>query len=123
MAARVSNTETEKALRRCLVAQGYSISQERRNGETGVDVLAERGDERLFIEVIGHSSSPPKRSRDFFESFFRVISRLKDGAETCVIALPKLAKQGLPQRRCVSMSLRHSVVEFSEYLHLSFGVC
>jgi hypothetical protein len=94
----VTNQKTEKTLRRLLKVEGYSLSRVRRNGETGVDVIAKGKGEEIFIEVIGHASSPPKRSRDFYESFFRAISRLKDGAKRCVIALPSISGQGLPQR-------------------------
>ena len=94
----ITNQETEETLRRLLVADGFSLSSARGNGETGVDILAEREAENIFIEVIGHASSGPKRSRDFYESFFRAVSRLKDGAEYCVIALPSISGRGLPQR-------------------------
>jgi hypothetical protein len=94
----ITNQATEETLRRLLVAENFSLSSVRGNGETGVDILAERGNEKIFFEVIGHASSPSKRARDFFESFFRAVSRLKDGAECCVIALPSISGRGLPQR-------------------------
>lgn len=94
----VSNAATEAALRKALESEGYKLSNQRAHGETGVDILATKGNARLFVEIIGHKSSPPARARDFYESFFRAISRTVDGAERCVIALPTLAGRGLPQR-------------------------
>lgn len=93
-----SSVDTEKCLRSILSSKGFTLSPERVNGETGVDIIAVREQETFHIEVIGFKSSPPARSKDFYESFFRAISRLKDGANCCVIALPKRFERGLPAR-------------------------
>ena len=42
--------------------------------------------------------STPARAKDFYESFFRAVSRLHHGATHCVIALPARFGKGLPQR-------------------------
>ena len=68
------------------------------HGETGVDILAVRGDERLHIEVIAYKSSGPARAKDFYEVFFRAISRIDDGATECIIAMAVQAEIGLPAR-------------------------
>lgn len=94
----VSNYDTEKCLRKILLREGFILNRKRAHGETGVDILARRGQEQLFIEVIGYKSSPPARAKDFYEAFFRTISRLKDGATKCIIAMPIQAKKGLPAR-------------------------
>lgn len=94
----ISNQITEKTLRTYLVNEGFSLSAPRKNGETGVDIDARRGSLTFHIEVIGHKKTGPARSKDFYEVFFRAISRLKDGAKRCVIALPHVAKDGLPHR-------------------------
>jgi len=88
----------EKTLRSLLTREGYRLNRTRVNGETGVDILATRGRRDVHIEVIGFKSSPPARSRDFMQSFFCAVSRIKDGASRCVIALPHRWKNGLPQR-------------------------
>jgi len=94
----VSNPRAEDAVRRIMMSEGYKVSSPRARGETGVDLIATRGEERIHIEVIGYSDKPPKRALDFFQAFFRAVSRLKDGATSCVIALPKEYQRGLPQR-------------------------
>lgn len=94
----MKNEEAENTLRQILSKEGYKLSPCKENGETGVDIIAIKIGEELFIEVIGCKKSNPARSRDFFEVFFRAISRIKDGAETCVIALPNQFKVGMPQR-------------------------
>ena len=94
----VTNTEVENVLRRALSAEGYSLNPERQHGETGVDVLAKRGEDTYHIEAIGYKKSPPVRAKDFYEAFFRAVSRLNDGAEHCVIALSARAEVGLPAR-------------------------
>lgn len=98
MPAHVTSAATEQCLRDRLVADGYKLSEVRRHGETGVDVRATRDKEDLYIEVIGFKSSPPARAKDFFEIFFRAVSRLDQGATKCIIALPVRFGVGLPSR-------------------------
>ncbi len=94
----VANSLVEHTLRNCLEKDGYKLSPERGYGETGVDIVATKNDEILHIEVIGFKDSPPARTKDFYQAFFQAVSRLKDGARNCVIALPDRFKRGLPQR-------------------------
>ncbi len=94
----VNNTDVEACLRKLLEAQRYKLNMPRALGETGVDILAVKDDEAWHIEVIGYKSSGPARAKDFYEGFFRAVSRLNDGATHCVIALPVQAHVGLPAR-------------------------
>ena len=98
MAALVTSKEVEAIVRSTLAREGYKTSVERGYGETGTDVIAERRDELLHIEAIAFKSSPPARAKDFYEVFFRAVSRLDDGVTACVIALPSRFGMGLPQR-------------------------
>ena len=98
MTKKVENKDTERCLRELLKLEGYKLNEPRSNGENGVDILAERDLEILHIEVTGYKSSGSARARDFYEIFFRTISRLNNGATNCIIALPKQAELGLPQR-------------------------
>ena len=92
------NSEMEKSLRAMLEREGYVLSRERMHGETGVDIIARKGEEEIHIEVIGYRASGPARAKDFYECFFRIISRLKDGAKRIVMALHSQAECGLPAR-------------------------
>ena len=95
----VKNQDVEKSLRQNLKEKGFELEiPERKFGETGVDVIASKNSETWHIEVIGYKTSPPARSKDFYEVFFRAMSRLKDGAKHIVIALPERFRNGLPQR-------------------------
>ncbi len=95
----VRNHDTENRLRTILSNEGYQLSPMRNHGETGVDIVAKKKDnQKLHIEVIGYKKRGPTRAKDFYEVFFRSISRLKDGAIRCVIAMPNLAERGLPLR-------------------------
>lgn len=94
----VSNRQTEAVLRTVLEAEGYALSPKRAQGENGTDVLALRGEERFDIEVIGFKSNAPTRSSDFYQVFFRAVSRLDSGATACVVALPTRFGRGLPRR-------------------------
>jgi hypothetical protein len=94
----VTNSEVEDVLRDLLKNEGYSLSSRRGYGETGVDIIATNDNETWHIECIGYKSSGPARAKDFYESFFRIVSRLNDGAQHLVIALAKRAETGLPAR-------------------------
>jgi len=94
----VRSDAVENCLRRLLAKDGFKLTAPRRNGETGVDIVATKRTKRFHIEAIGFKSQGPARSRDFYEALFRAISRVKDGATQCVIALPSRAAHGLPQR-------------------------
>lgn len=94
----VHNAELEKSLRSMLERDGYVLSRERMHGETGVDIIARKGAEEIHIDVIGYKANGPARAKDFYECFFRTVSRIKDGATRCVMALHAQAQCGLPAR-------------------------
>jgi hypothetical protein len=96
--ALVSSAHIEEVVRENLLSEGYTVTPIRANGETGMDILAQKQGISYHIETISHKSSPPMRSRDFFEAFFRAVSRLDDGADHCVIAISHLTSRGLPAR-------------------------
>lgn len=98
MRASITSSEVEDCLRQLLKDEGYSMSSTRLHGENGVDVIASRGSETYHIEVIGYKKVGAVRAKDFFEGFFRIVSRLNDGAMHCVLALSHHAAAGLPAR-------------------------
>ena len=98
MPAVVSNSEVEDCLRSLLEVEGFGLSSRRSHGQTSVDIKATRGEEVYYIESIGYKESGAARAKDFYEAFFRAVSRLKDGAKHCVIALSARAEVGLPAR-------------------------
>ena len=95
---KVENKLVDISLRSALEKQGYKLTPERQHGETGVDILATKNSEQIHIEVIGYKLKGETRSKDFFEVFFRAVSRLNDGAKKCVIALPCQWKKGFSRR-------------------------
>jgi len=98
MSRSVKNQDVERSLRERLEAEGCILSKPRDHGETGVDILATKDGEAFHIEVIGYKSTGPARAKDFYQVFFRAVSRLNDDATHCIIALPQQFKEGLPQR-------------------------
>ncbi|MHC4424746.1 MAG: hypothetical protein ACYSYV_01470 [Planctomycetota bacterium] len=99
MALSETGEQVESVLRRLLPRQGYKLlNNPRKKGETGADIIARKGDVQVFIECIGYQENPPLRSKQFYEGFFRAISRLKDGATRCVLALPTRFNKGRNQR-------------------------
>ncbi|RPJ62522.1 MAG: hypothetical protein EHM12_04440 [Dehalococcoidia bacterium] len=90
----------EQTVRRYLQSQGYALNLPRKKGETGVDITSAQGNTNWLIEVIGFQSHPPIRSREFYEAFFRVISRDRGiSSDVLVIALPIRFKDGMKQRQ------------------------
>ena len=99
MALSVTGQEVESVLRKSLCQQGYEIQNPpRESGETGADIIAHKEGIHIFIECIGFQEHPPTRSKQFYEAFFRAISRLKEGAHRCVIAVPARFKRGMGAR-------------------------
>jgi len=98
MPALVAAEKVEELIRENLRDEGYELSRERLYGQNGTDIIATRGHQCLHIEAIAFKESPPARAKDFYESFFRAVSRLHHGATHCVIALPARFGKGLPQR-------------------------
>jgi Holliday junction resolvase-like predicted endonuclease len=96
--ALVSSKEVESVVRALLQQEGYSITPDRQHGETGTDIIATKGHEVLHIEAIAYKKPEPARARDFYEVFFRAVSRLEHNATALVIALPSKFGTGLPQR-------------------------
>ncbi|MNY19142.1 hypothetical protein D3C86_1525630 [compost metagenome] len=94
----VANLSLEACLRELLVAEGFALSAPRAHGETGVDIRATRDGQAWYIECIGYKSSGSARAKDFYEAFFRIVSRLNDGAQHLVIAMAAQARVGLPAR-------------------------
>ena len=94
----VLSSDIEDCLRTLLSLEGFSLTPKRAHGETGVDIIASKDNHSHYIEVIGYKGSPPARAKDFYEGFFRTVSRLNDGARSCVLALSHRACKGLPAR-------------------------
>ena len=99
MPSLVTSASIENHLRKLLKTNGYTlVNRPRENGETGSDIIAGKPNENIHIEVISFKSSGPARSRDFFQAFFRAISRIDLGATRCVIAMSGRFENGLPTR-------------------------
>jgi hypothetical protein len=99
MALSVTGKQVESVLRKLLLRQKYKLlNKPRTQGETGADIIAEKSSMKIFIECIGFQEVPPLRSKQFYEVFFRAISRLKNGATRCILALPIRFKEGMDQR-------------------------
>ena len=96
----IASEDVENTIRRYLKRQNFVLSDTKQRGETGCDLVATRGSERVFIEIIGFQSVPPIRSREFYELFFRTISRDTGRSEDrLVMALPARFAIGMAQRK------------------------
>jgi len=96
----VEAADIERVIRKYLEESGYSLSSPRKYGQTGVDITAKRDKSTFFVEIIGFQSHPPTRSREFYEAFFRVISRDRNNpCDVLVLALPRRFKDGMRQRK------------------------
>ena len=107
----IKNIEAESLLRKQLEqsVHWHVLNRPLTNGQNGVDIIAKHNDILYLIEVIGYKKSPPARSRDFYEIFWRAISRIEGAKEECkahecgtfrlVLALPAGFKRGMQQRQ------------------------
>lgn len=99
MALSVTGEEVELVLRKLLPMQEFKLlNKPRKNGETGADIIALKNNNCLYIECIGFQQLPPLRSKQFYEVFFRAISRLQNSKDGCVMALPLQFKNGMNAR-------------------------
>lgn len=94
----ISNESNETILRVHLKREGFKLTDKKSNGKLKEDLRATKGEVEYFVECIGYKRLPNSRSIDFFQSFFRAISRLDDGAKNIAIALPHLYLQGMESR-------------------------
>jgi len=100
MAKSVKSVEVERVIRKYLEDKGRTLSSRRKYGETGADIVAKHSKFTWFVEVIGFEEHRWIRSREFYEAFFRVISRDRNNPDAIlVLALPKRFKDGMKQRR------------------------
>jgi len=95
----VANEAVVDALRVALEKQGYEVSPKRPFGAQGVDVVAEKGGEKVVAEVIGYKASGPARRSDFAVAFWAAIGRVDDYPNAkVVIAIPSQFERGLGAR-------------------------
>jgi len=100
MAKLVEAEAVEQVIRRYLEGKGYALSPRKKRGQTGADIIARYDKSTLFVEVIGFQSKPPTRSREFYEAFFRVISRDRGNPDDIlIVGLPMRFKDGMRQRK------------------------
>lgn len=96
----VTSEDVENTIRRYLKKQPFGLSDTKKRGETGCDLVASRNGETLYIEIIGFQSAPPIRSREFYELFFRTISRDTGRPnDRLVMALPARFAIGMARRK------------------------
>jgi len=92
--------EVEEVIRIYLESKKCTLSPPKKQGQTGPDIIAKHGKSTWFVEVIGFQGVPSIRSREFYEAFFRIISRDRDNPDdTLVLALPMRFKDGMRQRK------------------------
>lgn len=96
----VASKDVDKIVREHLNSLGYTLSKEKKPGETGCDIIAKKREESLFVEVIRFQNHLPIRSREFYECFFRIISRDRaKSSDVLIIALPIEFARGMAQRK------------------------
>ncbi|MDH5363646.1 MAG: hypothetical protein OEW82_00555 [Dehalococcoidia bacterium] len=100
MAKLVEARDVEQVIRRYLEGKGCTLSPRKKRGQTGADITARYDKSTWFVEVIGFQSHPPIRSREFYEAFFRVVSRDRGNPDdTLIVGLPKRFRDGMRQRK------------------------
>lgn len=86
---------------RCkLDAQGYKMNHHKEH-VVGIlpDIIAEKDNQVLYVEVAGYKSSARAASRDFYEVFFRAFAQLEQiDSDNIIIALPIQYLQNMKKR-------------------------
>jgi hypothetical protein len=95
----VTKIETGDCLRELLEKEGYKLSSKKGLGKLGPDIKATRDDKTWYIEVIGFEGSGIERVNDFYQAFFRAVSRLNNkDCRHIIIAIPEKSRKILPKR-------------------------
>lgn len=95
----VANEAVVDTLRAALQRDGYSVLPKRPFGAQGVDIVADKGDERVVAEVIGYKVAGPSRRSDLAVAFWAAIGRVDEYPDAKVaIALPSQFIQGFGAR-------------------------
>ena len=104
MAKSIPASTVEQLIRYHLRAKACSLSGPKKPGGNGADIIARLGETNWFVEVIGFEDNPPSRSREFFEAFFRLISRDRDDpSDVLVLGLP-IRFNGVWGSECVNIA-------------------
>jgi hypothetical protein len=95
----ITKIEIENFLRELLKSKGYKLSSKKGLGKLGPDIKATRGKKDWYIEIIGFDQSGPERVEEFYNAFFRSVSRLNNrDCKHIVIAMPEESRKSLPIR-------------------------
>ncbi len=85
----IKRKHVEELVRKKLDSQGYKMNHHKENVGVSPDIIAEKDDVVLYVEVIGYKSSSKASSRDFYEVFFRAFAQLEQlDSEHIIIAMP-----------------------------------
>lgn len=85
----IKRKEVEELVRRKLDNQGFKMNHHKKIEGVSPDIIAEKDDMHLYVEVIGFKSSPKAATRDFYEVFFRAFAQLEQpDSEYIIIAMP-----------------------------------
>ena len=94
------------AVCRCLEARGYRIDQRLSTEETGIDIIASRGSNRILVEAKGATSSRESSSR-YGKRFSS--SQRKDHVAKELLALAQLRRRPLSWGQPQAGSLEHQL--------------
>lgn len=96
MFTKTTNTEIENYLRELLAKEGYKLRNKSGIFKLGPDIKATKDDENWYIEVVGSEETGLERVKDFYEAFFKSLSRLNNkDCKHCVIAMPESLRKFL----------------------------
>ena len=117
MLIKTTNTEIENCLRKLLIKEGYKLRNRSGLFKLGPDIKATKDNENWYIEVIGSEGSGLERVKDFYEAFFKSLSRLNNkDCNHCIIAIPESLRKFLYIRaRIYKVAWERIARVFSEF--------
>ena len=96
MSAVTSNNEIENFLRNILKEEGYKIKGKKGLAMLGPDIKATKDKEVFYIEIAGSDATGLEITNDFYEAFFKAVSRLNNkDCKHCIIAMPESLRKML----------------------------
>lgn len=95
----IKRKHVEELVRKKLDGQGFKMNHHKKHAGISPDIIAEKDEMTLYVEVIGFKASPKAASRDFYEVFFRAFAQLEQvDSEYIIIAMPIQFLQDMKKR-------------------------
>ena len=99
MSTSKTNSEMENVLRDLLKDEGYKLTKRTGLEKLSSDIKVSLDDGGLYIEIIENEEPGVKKNIDFYQAFFKALSRLNNkNCKHIIIAMLESSRKNLPIR-------------------------